>query len=197
MVLISLTGAKGCGKSTVGAILVADYGFRRMRFADALKRMVACLGLTQAQIEGAEKELPCPLLGGKTPRQAMQTLGTEWGRAMIDKDLWVRALQTEIVGYRVNHKGETRIVVDDLRFPNEHAMIRSMGGVVWRIRRPVVEPKQGRADRLLASIGLSRSHASESFWARLPADEELWNVETPDHLARTTRQLVEKHWMLD
>ena len=27
--------------------------------------------------------------GGKTPRYLMQTLGTEWGRMMVDGDLWV------------------------------------------------------------------------------------------------------------
>ena len=48
--------------------------------------MLYQLGLGEAHIEGALKEVPCELLGGKTPRYAMQTLGTEWGRDTDQQD---------------------------------------------------------------------------------------------------------------
>jgi hypothetical protein len=69
-------------------------------------------------------------LCGKTPRHAMQTLGTQWGRDCIGKDFWLnlwgqRALQTLRDGGRV--------VVDDCRFPNEAQLIRRVGGDIYKI----------------------------------------------------------------
>ena len=131
--LVGLAGPAGAGKSTVAQALCGLQRsmhlpeFKRLRFAGPLKDMLLALGLTREQVDGADKETPCRLLGGRTPRWAMQTLGTEWGRACIDPDLWVRAtmLQAErelIAGYGV--------VIDDVRFDNEAAAIAKLGIVV-------------------------------------------------------------------
>lgn len=127
--LIAFTGPAGCGKTTAAKYLVDHHGFERMRFADPFKRMLAALGLTAQQTDGTEKERPCDLLCGQTPRWAMQSLGTEWGRECIDADLWV-ALWCN--AYRSDLRGRS-VVVDDRRFPNEVAAIRGEGGFVLRI----------------------------------------------------------------
>ncbi len=44
---------------------------------------------TEDKIEGSLKAKPCSLLAGKTPRHAMQTLGTEWGRNCIGDGFWI------------------------------------------------------------------------------------------------------------
>jgi hypothetical protein len=93
--------------------------------------MLRTFGLTKAQIDGAEKETPCDLLGGKSPRWAMQTLGTEWGRQLIHNDLWVNAA---IATWRKRVEGN--YVFDDVRFENEAAAIRREGGEIWRVQRP-------------------------------------------------------------
>lgn len=90
-----------------------------------------------------------------TPRHAMQTLGTEWGRSCF-KDVWVhyalrraeRALQTTRVvnkpfdaGTGTSGKGSSivqtcdTVVITDLRFLNEARAIRAAGGVIWRVNR--------------------------------------------------------------
>jgi hypothetical protein len=74
--------------------LVNHRGFARVRFAGPLKAMMAALGCTNAEIDGDRKEVPCDLLGGKSPRWAMQTLGTEWGRKLIGDDLVDSSLAT-------------------------------------------------------------------------------------------------------
>ena len=131
-VVIGLAGPKGSGKSTIAGALAkgAAPHARRLRFADGLKRMLLALGLTAEQIDGPDKDKPCDLLGGCTPRHAMQTLGTEWGRDMIASNLWVNACMQQIVA-----SNALVHVIDDVRFANEAEAIRKRGGVVIEVVR--------------------------------------------------------------
>lgn len=140
--IIGFTGKMGCGKSTA-AIELVNNGFCLRKFAGTLKAMMFTLGLTLEHIEGNLKELPCELLGGKTPRHAMQTIGTDWGRDMISPTLWI-----DVWKHHVNNLPFNRhVVVDDVRFDNEADAIRDMGGTVIRIGRP--------------GLTIASSHASE------------------------------------
>lgn len=130
--IIGLSGLAGSGKSTAAHHLIHRHGFARVRFAGPLKSMMAALGLTQEQIEGSEKEKPCALLAGKTPRYAMQTIGTEWGRDLIAPDLWIRAWQAAVDALPPGQP----VVCDDVRFPNEADAIRAAGGFLVRVERP-------------------------------------------------------------
>ncbi|WP_414643085.1 deoxynucleotide monophosphate kinase [Agrobacterium radiobacter] len=100
------------------------------KFAGPLKDMLRAIGLSEAQIEGELKEEPCEWLQGATPRHAMQTLGTQWGRACIGPSFWIE-LWVRRVNLIIAAGG--RVVVDDCRFPNEAEEIRALGGVVWRL----------------------------------------------------------------
>lgn len=134
MAVVGITGRKHHGKDTLAQHFVAR-GFVQMRFADPLKEMLRafyrCVGVDLAtierKIEGDLKEVSCPRLRGHTPREAMQTLGTEWGRVLMADDLWVNALQ-----HRALHVGRD-VVVSDVRFDNECAAIKAIGGVVVRV----------------------------------------------------------------
>ena len=132
--IIAFTGLAGCGKSTAALHLVVSHGFTRMRFAEPLKAMLRTLGLSDDEVDGPAKELPCHLLCGQTPRWAQQTLGTEWGRNLIGSDLWVRAWRN---GLRAVNGP---VVVDDCRFPNEAEAVQAKGGLIVRIegRRSVI-----------------------------------------------------------
>jgi hypothetical protein len=189
MRLVALTGGKGSGKSEVGRILVEQHGFVRMRFADGLKRMLRALGLTEAQIDGAEKEQSCELLGGKSPRWAMQSLGTEWGRQHIHSDLWAMVTRNDIIAQML-HDPDCRIVVDDCRFPNEAHLLHCLGGELWRIHRPGCPPTSPRWPSWLAAAGWLPGHPSEFWWSRLPATEELVNDGSLDDLNRVVATLV-------
>lgn len=156
--LIALTGLAGSGKSTVAKRLVVRHGYRVEKFAGPLKDMLRGFGLTERHIEGDLKEVPCDILGGKTPRYAMQTLGLEWGRDIISPSLWVDAW---------SRRAATGLVVcDDCRFPNEAAAVRALGGIIVRVVRPGL-------------VGGSE-HASESGQNGIEPDATLWNDETDD-----------------
>jgi hypothetical protein len=127
--IIMLTGLAGSGKSTIAKAL-GQHGYQHMRFAGPLKKMLHALGLTWEELDGSQKEKPCELLGGKTPRLAMQTLGTEWGRLMIDQQLWTRAWKAAVL------QCNDDIVVDDCRYPNEVNAGKEVGLVnVFRLTR--------------------------------------------------------------
>jgi hypothetical protein len=111
------------------------YDFSRVRLAEPIKRMARALGLTHDQVDGPLKEVPLDELCGKTPRYVMQTLGTEWGRRTIGEDIWVRVAEKEI--RRLMSNGVS-VVVDDVRFPDEAAMIKKLGGAMVRIENPFV-----------------------------------------------------------
>ncbi|MBB4192832.1 deoxynucleotide monophosphate kinase [Rhizobium aethiopicum] len=128
--VVAFTGQAGAGKSTATRYLVEQHDYTLVKFAGPLKDMMRAIGLAEDQIEGDLKETPTRLLQGKTPRHAMQALGTEWGRDLIGKDFWTflwehRALQVIDAGGRV--------VTDDCRFPNEAQLIRRLGGDIYKI----------------------------------------------------------------
>lgn len=77
--VIALTGLAGSGKSTASKYLVEKHGYQLVKFAGPLKDMLRAIGFGEDDIEGNGKELSNSLLCDKTPRHAMQTLGTEWG----------------------------------------------------------------------------------------------------------------------
>lgn len=138
--LIALTGLIGSGKSTVAAHLVTQHGFELVKFAGGIKTMLRALlnyihvgqPLIESMIEGENKEIPTFIFEGCTTRQAMQTLGTEWGRKQIGEDFWVHIAAARIES--LLNRGVS-VVVDDCRYPNEAAAIMALGGEVWKIQR--------------------------------------------------------------
>ncbi len=141
--VVAFTGAAGAGKSTATHHLVDHLGYKLVKFAGPLKDMMRAIGLTEEEIEGSLKELPSGTLLGKTPRHAMQTLGTEWGRNSIGEDLWISLWRRRVEATLAEG---CRVVVDDCRFPNEAAAIRKFGGNIYL---------------LVGRGGIAGNHASE------------------------------------
>lgn len=128
--LIGLTGAAGAGKDTVASLL----GGKITAFADPLYECVSLMtGIPVDRLrDRAVKEAVIPWIG-KSPRQLLQTLGTEWGRRMVSDEIWVRSLFERV--RPLLEAGET-VIVTDVRFDNEAEAIAAAGGEVWRIVRP-------------------------------------------------------------
>ena len=133
-------------------------GFQRMRFAEPMKDMLVAMGLTRQQVE-VDKELPVPMLGGKTTRHALQTIGTQWGRDMIDTNLWSNVTQARIRNAIVAGKN---VVIDDCRFENEAIMLKTMGAVIVCVERDALMPHPTLWTRVLRFFGLKKEHASEA-----------------------------------
>lgn len=140
--VIGLSGFAGSGKTTAAKHLVEAHGFVTVKFAGPLKAMMRALGLGEREIEGDLKEVGHHLLGHKTPRYAMQTLGTEWGRAHFGEGFWVNLARERVL--EILGTGG-RVVIDDVRFPNEAATIKDLGGAVLRVYRPGVGPVNAHA----------------------------------------------------
>ncbi len=171
--LIAFFGPKGCGKSTAAKYLTDRRSFVCEKFAGSLKNMLYGLGLGREHIEGQLKDLPCDLLCGKTPRHAMQTLGTEWGRNLIGGNFWTNVWTKDVDTLFKRHNS---VVNDDLRFTNEVEAVRKLGGTLVRI--------YGRNDAPYDA------HESESFYDKLPFDHMINNNGTIADLYRAVEELL-------
>ncbi|WP_369933913.1 adenylate kinase [Xanthomonas tesorieronis] len=138
MKIIGIAGKAGSGKDTLAGYLVANHGFVRVALADPLRRFVSDItGLSMDELTaGPMKEAPLQWLGGTSPRRLMQTVGTEWGRDMIDRDLWLKVARRRIEA--ADAAGATGVVIPDIRFENEAMLVRGMGGEVVVVERPDV-----------------------------------------------------------
>lgn len=163
MMLIGLAGSAGTGKDTVADYLVAQYGFTKFSFSDALYREVSeAFGVPVEELQDREKkERPhqkltpddCKDVGfykimlehgihplqAASPRWVLQRWGTEYRRAqdpeywLKQAALWVQAWLDVTADDGQYHAG---LVNTSVRFPNEQAWINEMDGAVWHVRRP-------------------------------------------------------------
>lgn len=178
--LIGLTGLAGSGKSEIANVLINEMGFTRVKFADPLKNMVRgmladmgyCRDDVERMIEGDLKEALIPELN-VTPRHIMVTLGTEWGRNLIQRDLWARLWSAKVEALLTGGGMRSRVVVDDVRFPNEVNALRYHGGKLWRIERPGLT---------------SNGHESESL--DVPADLTIINDRSLEGLRSAARAMA-------
>lgn len=146
----------GSGKSEAAKAL-EGLGWRIEPFAATLKRMVVPLlqdlGLSDAAIAdrlATGKELPLEALDGLPLRRILQLLGTEFGREMVHRDLWLRCWSGRV---KPQLAAGGSVVVDDVRFPEEAALVEELGGRMWKISRPTAD--------LSWRIRDAKPHASE------------------------------------
>lgn len=131
--IIGLCGRKGVGKDLAADYLVSHHGFAKMAFADPIKEIVRiAFRLSPEQLLGDAKEVPDPR-HGLSPRQMMQVIGTDFFRDQIHPEFWVHRAIHEMQA----HPDGQGIVVTDIRFQNELDAVRSLGGKILRIHRPV------------------------------------------------------------
>lgn len=154
--LVGFHGCKGVGKDTAADFLVARHNFVKLPFAGPLKQAVANLfGISLAQVDkykdndGNSIDLVSVILeicgsDGKRMsqydfswREFLQRFGTEMGRQTFGQNFWVERWHESFLKHRAVAQS---VVVTDVRFPNEAAAIRQLGGMVIQIKREGHEP---------------------------------------------------------
>lgn len=134
--LIGLHGPARSGKDTAARYLAAQYQLLVYAFALPLKTALQLMfNLTAEQLDGALKEQPLLWLG-KSPRELMQTLGTEWGRDKVHRELWLLLAEQNLANLAQTQEWHAGFVISDVRFENEARWLRERGGVVVHLRRP-------------------------------------------------------------
>ena len=158
VVLMGLCGKARSGKDTVASIAMNhmadadaeeawDWVVAKESFAAPIKSMVAMLldffGIASIMnreemsvyLDGDAKENKIDAIGA-SPRELMQTLGAEWGRDIINPNIWLTCIANRLPNYeeaaKHGHKG-AMIFVTDVRFDNEAEIIRNLGGTIVQI----------------------------------------------------------------
>jgi hypothetical protein len=141
--IIGLTGYAQSGKDTVANILVNNYGYTRIAFADKIREFLyetnpmydSIVGeplFVRAKVDrdGWEEAKKSPQI-----RRLLQTSGVA-ARKLFGEDFWVdQALSgMDVAG---------NYVIADVRFENEADKIKASGGQIWRIKRLGVDPING------------------------------------------------------
>lgn len=176
-ILIGLAGRARSGKDTAAQHLVNQHGFQSYAFADPMRDgLMHILNLSPCDFEGDQKEQPLPRLG-RSPRELMQSLGTEWGRNSVHPELWLLLAEQNLDLLARTHDNARGFVVSDLRFDNEAAFIRRRGGVVVHMDR-------------IAAIPVNQ-HSSENGIRRALGDLWLPNDGPFDELFQNLNHIVD------
>ena len=198
MGIIVLSGFARSGKDTAADVLVEEFGFRKVAFADKLREVLFALNpIASASLVSptsdvwADEQLAKALAAdgtikvqdvihsygwdgykesqfGPEVRRLLQRLGTEAGRKTLWDTIWIDAALA-------GRKEDENIVISDGRFFNEFDAVRERGGKVWRIER--------------AGIGPANDHASEIEAISYPYfDRRLNNNGTLEDFKQTVRE---------
>ena len=181
--LVGITGYKRHGKDTVGDYLVNFHGYRKIAFADSLKTALsAVFKFNHDQLYGDLKETVDPFWN-ITPREAMQKIGTDLMRNLFRDDIWVKCLEREIVEIWKKDPS-AKLIIPDVRFPNELEMVKRLGGCMVRVTRPTLEPtlspEQNTPEQNASAI--PEQHSSESHISSFVVDYDVTNNGTIDDL---------------
>jgi hypothetical protein len=173
--IIAICGAKRSGKDVLAKHIVANRGFKKLSFAEPLKKAVKELfnftdiqvGIDEENAIGYEKDI-IDERWGISPRKALQFFGTEIMQHNIGGLIpnTNRGFLADILLSRISGDG---YVISDMRFLHEYnklknsAKVRSL--IVIKINRPSINIPDDKGE----------THVSEKEYLDIPYDVEIVN----------------------
>jgi hypothetical protein len=132
------------GKDTAARTLIEAYPrlVQRFSFADDLYAV-------------------CRVVHGMTTKDAplLQRVGVEYRER--DPETWVRSVYAKILD------AKPRVaVITDVRFPNEMAFVKALGGVCWKITRYISRDKTAFVDPSRPPTHISETALDDANWDR-------------------------------
>jgi hypothetical protein len=134
--IIGLVGYAQSGKDSVAKVLVERYGYTRLAFADNIRGMLHDMNplvKDQLRVKDVIAEYGWEQSKQLFPevRDLLQRLGVS-ARTHLDELIWVAAVMGQI-------QDGKNYVITDVRFENEATVVKSLGGDLWRVKRPGIE----------------------------------------------------------
>ena len=136
--IIGLSGYARSGKDEVAKILVEDYGYKRIAFADKIRELLLETnplikdGFRVESVVGAYGWEQAKVLFPEV-RKLLQDLGVG-ARKTFGDEFWIAQALKQI-------HFEDNWVITDVRFTNEADRIKQYeNSQLWRVKRPGVEP---------------------------------------------------------
>lgn len=171
--IIGLSGYARSGKDEVAKVLVEEYGYKRIAFADKIREF---LYETNPQVGGNRLQYLVDNYGWDVAksqpevRHLLQSIGVG-ARKIFGEEFWVAQALSQI-------HFEGNWVITDVRFTNEADRIKQYDNAqVWRIKRIGVEAVNG--------------HISEHAMEGYPVDKILKNEGTLEDLRALVRTRME------
>lgn len=135
--IVAFIGYARAGKNVASEVLVDEFGFKEFAFADKLRECLYALNPLIISNDKLKVDLLRDVIDlygwedykfseySDEIRRLLQRFGTDVGRDLLDRDIWLKELD----------KQRGNIVVPDVRFPNELEKILGAGGKAVRIVR--------------------------------------------------------------
>lgn len=181
--LIGIHGPLESGKDTVAQLIISRFPLLYTQYAFAWPIKKACqvmFGFTEKDMNDRVLKERVHPVWGITPRKAMQLLGTEYGRNMIRKDIWIIRAKMEMDKNKEQGYGT---VISDVRFDNEAELIHEQKGILIHIDRPDLDTSSEKYN-----------HESEQGIKRMDGDIIIINDGTLEDLQNTVDSMFVESW---
>jgi len=150
--VVGLSGFAGSGKDYIAEKFFKPLGYHRCALANGFKHKVVGMGRPFSQVfTSGEKD--------EDTRHLLQQEGTERGRDVYGKDIWINTLESYILWNHLSNDID-KFIISDVRFHNEIAWVQSVGHAVF------IE-----SDRAYVLTGEMANHPSEAEMREVPRDK--------------------------
>jgi dephospho-CoA kinase len=167
-----ICGKLRSGKDTVADYLRDTYDFQKFRFAEGVYNLSRWL-------------YPEAFATDAKPRALLQRVGAHMRK--LDEDIWINRCLNEI-----KESGAARVIVTDVRYPNEALRLHKEGFVLIRVNTP----DEIRLERAKAAGDNFKpedlTHESEALVDTLLVHFDIYNLGTLADLYRDVDKIIEQ-----